>query len=87
MKELSYNGYVGSVELSLEDNVMHGRIKTISDLVTYEGKDISGLKAAFEEAVDDYIATCGLVGKEAERKMAGTFDVQVGARLGELGKG
>lgn len=81
MKVLNYNGYVGSVELSLEDEVMHGKIEFINDLITYEGSNVPELKAAFEEAVDDYIATCELVGKEPEKKMSGTFNVRIGSRL------
>ncbi|MGO3406790.1 type II toxin-antitoxin system HicB family antitoxin [Marinomonas sp.] len=81
VKVLNYNGYIGSVELSLEDEVMHGKIEFINDLVTYEACNIPELKVAFEEAVDDYLATCELVGKEPEKKMSGTFNVRIGSGL------
>jgi predicted HicB family RNase H-like nuclease len=55
---LEYNGYLGSAEFSAEDEVFHGRLEGIRDLVTYEGTDVESLKRAFHKAVDDYIATC-----------------------------
>ena len=36
---LEYKGYLGSVEYSNEDKVLHRRLEFIRDLVTYEGKD------------------------------------------------
>ncbi len=55
---LEYRGYFGSVAYSDEDGVLHGRLEFIRDLVTYEGKDVKGLKTAFQEAVDDYLELC-----------------------------
>jgi predicted HicB family RNase H-like nuclease len=50
---LEYKGYLGSVEFSAEDEVLHGRLEFIRDLISYEGKDAKGIKAAFQEAVED----------------------------------
>ena len=55
---LEYNGYIGSVEYSDPNEVFHGRLEFIRDLVTYEGTDARSLKQAFHEAVDDYLALC-----------------------------
>ena len=53
---LEYKGYYGSVEVSLDDNVLRGKILFVSDLVTYEADSVNGLRTAFEESVDDYSA-------------------------------
>ena len=55
---LDYRGYLGSVHYSKEDNVLHGRLEFIRDLVTYEAQDVLSLKTAFEESVDDYLQFC-----------------------------
>ena len=52
---LEYKGCFGSVAYSAEDGVLHGWLEFIRDLVTYEGKDVKRLKAAFQEALDDYL--------------------------------
>lgn len=53
--KLEHRGYIGTAEVSLEDNCLHGRLKFIKDLVTYEAQTVAGLKAAFVKAVDDYL--------------------------------
>jgi predicted HicB family RNase H-like nuclease len=68
---LEYKGYLGSVEYNDEDEVFHGRLEFIRDLVTYEGADAKGLKEAFHEAVDDYLALCTERGTQARRAAQG----------------
>jgi predicted HicB family RNase H-like nuclease len=55
---MEYKGYVGSVHYSAEDEVFHGKLEGIKDLVTYEGTDVASLKNAFIEAVEDYVTSC-----------------------------
>lgn len=81
MKPLTYRNYHGSVEVDTEDNILHGSIQFINDLVTYEASDVVGLKLAFQEAVDDYLATCAEVGKDADRPSSGQFNVRTGPEL------
>jgi predicted HicB family RNase H-like nuclease len=61
---LEYKGYLGSVEYSDEDEVLRGRPELICHLVTYEGADAKGIKAAFQEAVDDYLQLCEAEGRK-----------------------
>jgi predicted HicB family RNase H-like nuclease len=43
-REIEHKGYVGSAEYSDEDEVFHGKLLCIRDLVTYEATDVAGLK-------------------------------------------
>lgn len=78
---LEYKGYLGSVEYSDEDEVFHGRLEFIRDLVTYEGTDAKGLKQAFHEAVDDYLALCAEEKREPDVPLKGSFNVRPGREL------
>ncbi len=78
---LKYKGYFGSVEFSIEDGVLHGKIQCVNDLVTYEAETLAGLQEAFEEAVDDYLETCKILNKDPEKPMSGTFNVRIGSEL------
>lgn len=80
-KLLKYKGYYGSIETSMEDMVIHGKIECISDLVTYEANTLQELQSAFEEAVDDYLETCAVVGKSPDKTMSGTFNIRIGEEL------
>jgi predicted HicB family RNase H-like nuclease len=74
-------GYIGSVRYSAEDEVFHGKLQGIRDLVTYEGTDVASLKRSFQEAVDDYLAACKKRGKSPEQPFKGSFNIRVGSDL------
>ena len=78
---MAYKRYYGSVHYSDEDKVFHGKIQFIRSLVSYEGTDVISLRAAFEEAVDDYIDLCEAEGKEPEMSFKGSFNVRTGTDL------
>jgi len=78
---LEYKGYLGSVEYSDADEVLHGRLEFIRDLVTYEGMDAKSLKAAFHEAVDDYLALCEAEGRRPDVPLKGSFNIRPGRDL------
>ena len=62
-----YKGYCGTIEYSLADECLHGKIDNINDTITYEAKLFSELRSAFEESVDRYLVFCEKVGKEPEK--------------------
>lgn len=55
---LKYKQFIGSVHFSADDDAFHGKIEGINELVTFEGESVEKLKAAFHEAVDDYLYLC-----------------------------
>lgn len=81
MKMLEYKGYYGSIDASIEDDILFGKLEFISALVNYEGETVQELKTAFEEAVDDYLETCKAKGYEPELPCKGSFNVRVGHDL------
>lgn len=74
---LEYNGYVGTVNYSAEDNVFYGVLEGINDLVTFEAESVGELKTGFYEAVDDYLVMCKELGKKPEKAYKGVFNVRV----------
>jgi len=55
---LDYNGFIGSVHFSADDNVFFGKIEGINDLVTFEGETVKELTDAFHYVVDEHIKDC-----------------------------
>ena len=47
--------------------IAFGKILGINDLVTFEGTTVQEIKAAFQEAVDDYLLMCEQVGKSRKK--------------------
>lgn len=81
MNKLTYKTYTGTVEASVEDGCLHGKILFIEDIITYEGNTVDEIKASFEEAVEHYLAYCDETGKPANKPYSGTFNVRVGQEL------
>ena len=79
--QLKHQGYIGSIEASLEDDCLFGKVLFIKALVSYEGKTVAELDAAFREAVDDYLATCQTLRQAPEKPCKGSFNVRVGHDL------
>jgi predicted HicB family RNase H-like nuclease len=63
---LQYKGYYGSVDYDRRDDILHGRLLGISDVISYEAASISELKQDFQNAVDDYLDACDEAGKKQE---------------------
>ena len=78
---LEYNGYYAKIEYSDEDNCFFGTIVDINDSISFEGQNIKELKAAFTEAVEDYLDMCKRIGKEPEKSYKGSFNVRIDPEL------
>nr|WP_320135086.1 type II toxin-antitoxin system HicB family antitoxin [uncultured Amphritea sp.] len=62
-----YQGYAARIEFSSEDECFIGHIAGIKDVIGFHGETVSELKAAFEDAVTDYLETCHAVGKAPQK--------------------
>jgi predicted RNase H-like HicB family nuclease len=60
---MNYQGYAARIDYSDEDGLFVGHIAGIKDVVGFHGESISELRAAFEEAVTDYLETCVKLGR------------------------
>ncbi len=78
---LEYKGYYAEVHFNSEDEVFYGKIIGINDLVSFEGTSVKQLKKEFQEAGEDYLATCQELGKEPEKTYQGTFNVRIPSEL------
>ena len=87
---LSYSGYTGHVEFDDEFGLFHGEVLDTRDVITFQGRSVDEIEAAFRESVDDYLAFCAERGEEPDRPFSGRLmlrlpkdlhrDVFVGAR-------
>ena len=78
---LEYKGYYATVRLSAADDVFHGRLVGINDLITFEGVSVKELKQAFTEAVEDYLETCKQLNKAPDKTYKGSFNVRIPTSL------
>ena len=81
MNVMKYNGFIGTVAYSEEDDVFFGKIEGINSLVNFEGTTVADLKKAFHEAVDDYLAYCEEHGLKPEKSYTGVLNVRLSPEL------
>jgi len=68
---LEHKGYRGTIEYSLEDNLLFGKVIGIRDLISYEGESLSKLQEDFAGAIDDYLIWCEQDGVEPAKPFNG----------------
>jgi predicted HicB family RNase H-like nuclease len=83
MNCFNYKGYQGSINASIEDKCLYGKILHIRDLVLYEGNTLEELENSFKESVEDYLEHCKAVGKEPNKPFKGSFNIRIGQELHE----
>ena len=71
MNVMSYKGYSARIEYSDDDGCFIGHLAGIRDVVGFHGESVTELRGAFEEAVDDYLATCEKLNRSPQRPYSG----------------
>lgn len=81
MNTMTHKGYAARVEYSEEDGCFVGHIAGIRDVIGFHGESVSELRAAFEEAVDDYLESCRKLGREPNHPYSGQFRLRLPPEL------
>lgn len=77
MNTMTYKGYAARIEYSDEDACFIGHIAGIVDVVGFHANTVPRLRAAFKEAVEDYLQTCAKLGRVAQKPASGRLMLRV----------
>jgi predicted HicB family RNase H-like nuclease len=77
MNTMMYKGYAARIEYSDEDECFIGHIAAIKDVVGFHGETVQELRAAFEEAVDDYLETCEKLNRTPQKPYSGRLMLRI----------
>lgn len=79
MNTMNYKGFIGSIEASVEDNCLFGKVLALPNdtMITYEGETIAELQDDFHTSVDDYLAFCEAEGIEPRKSYTGSLNVRI----------
>ena len=78
---LEYKGYLGTVEYSSADNILHGEVAGIRGLILYHGTDLEHLTKDFHDAIDHYLSCCEAEGIAPQKPCNGSLDIQIPPEL------
>ena len=71
MNAMIYKGYSARMEFDEQDRIFAGHLAGIRDIVGFQGSSVNELEAAFQEAVDDYLAHCAQLNLPANKPFSG----------------
>ena len=78
---MEYKGYVGKVEFDDEAGIFHGEVIDTRDVITFQGRSVDELKTAFQDSIDDYLASCKQRGEEPNTPFSGQFVTRIPPEL------
>ncbi len=77
MNVMNYKDYAARIEYSDEDACFIGHIAGIRDVIGFHGESVAELKLAFEESVEDYLATCQKLQRSPHRPYSGKVMLRI----------
>jgi len=78
---MQYKGYSATVVFDDENDLFHGEVLGIRDVVTFQGSSAKDLRRAFKESVDDYLDFCRQRGESPDKPVSGRFVLRISPRL------
>ena len=81
MNTMKYKGFSARVEFDERSNILVGRLLGIQDVIGFHADNVRELRAAFKEAVDDYLDACERLGKTPERSASGKILLRVSPEI------
>lgn len=72
-----YQGYVGRGEYDADAGNFHGAVLGTRDVITFGGKDLPELAAAFQQSVDDYLDFCRQRNESPDKPFSGQFVARI----------
>ena len=77
MNTMTHKGFTARVDFDDAEGIFSGRLLGISDVVGFHAENVPELRAAFEDAVDDYVETCARIGKLPEKPASGKLMLRI----------
>lgn len=81
MNIMNYKGYSARINYSDEDGLFVGHVAGIKDVIGFHGQSVPELRAAFEEAVDDYLDVCKRLEREPQKTYSGKLSLRLEPEL------
>jgi predicted HicB family RNase H-like nuclease len=76
MNTMHYKGYEALVEFDEGEEMFHGEVADLRDVITFQGSSVAELKQAFADSIEDYLEFCRQRGEEPEKPFSGQFVVR-----------
>ena len=77
MTAMTHRGYSARVDFDARDNIFVGRVLGLRTIISFHGETVSGLRAAFRTAVDEFLSDSKERGLRPEKPASGKLMLRV----------
>lgn len=81
MTTMTHDGYLATLEVDEDADVIHGRVVNARAVLTFEGETLPELRAAFADTIADYREWCNERRVEPERPYSGNLSLRIAPEL------
>ena len=74
---LYYKGYTTEVQVDIAGGCLYGEVLGITEAVNYEASSVAEVEAAFQAAVEEYLAACAVEGRQPAKAHLGDFNIHL----------
>lgn len=78
---LEHKGYIGTVDVDTEANLLHGSVINTRDVITYAAETAEGLQKEFITSIEMYLESCAEDGVAPNKPYSGNLNLRLGADL------
>jgi predicted HicB family RNase H-like nuclease len=78
---MTYKNYIAHIEFDETAEIFHGEVINTRDVITFQGTNVKGLKQAFIDSIEDYLAFCAERNEEPEKPFSGKFNLRLDPAL------
>ena len=77
MNTMNHKGYTARIEFDERDNIFVGRVLGLHTMISFHGETVTGLRAEFEAAIEDFLRDCKEQGVRPEKSASGKLMLRV----------
>ena len=81
MSTMMHDGYIATLEIDEDAGIIHGRVANAHAVLTFEGRTVKELRAAFADTIADYRDWCRERGVEPQKPYSGTLSLRLDPAL------
>lgn len=78
---VTYEGYIAQLTIDLDANVIHGEVINTRDVLTFSVRDLSEVRQAFADTIEDYKEWCASLGQSVQKPLSGTMTLRMTPEL------
>ena len=74
---MEYKSYIGTVTFDEDEELFHGEVINLNDVITFQSDTVEGLKREFQASVDDYLEFCEERGERPDKPFSGKLTLRI----------